>query len=301
MSKKKDINRMNTEKDFAKIFSEIGKQDFKSEDELKDFLNDMMNKKIDDIPKGKTKKDKSQDLVYQSYDLPVSKGKKLIKQALELDPDNVDAYNYLAEIEEDIKKALKIYEKGVAIGEKTLGKKMFIEKKGYFWGIFETRPYMRAKSGLAYCLYALGEFNDAIKHYQELLELNPNDNQGIRHLLSTILIELNDYKKYEELLKQFENEGSAVWSFNYALYKYKKEGSSKTSEKALSEAYKRNNNVIDYMLGLKKMPKEQPQYIGFGDENEAVACVNDTWHLWDKTKGAFDWLNEFKQKRLKMN
>ena len=50
MSKKKDINRMNVEKDFAKLFNEIGKKEFKSEDELKSFLNNLMNKKIDDIP-----------------------------------------------------------------------------------------------------------------------------------------------------------------------------------------------------------------------------------------------------------
>lgn len=301
MSKKKDINRMNVEKDFAKIFNEIGKKEFKSEDELKSFLNNLMNKKIDDIPKKRDKKGKAQDLIYQAYDLPVSKGKKLIKQAMELDSNNADAYNYLAEIEEDINEAVKLYEKAIKAGEKALGEKFFEEEKGYFWGIFETRPYMRAKAGLADCLYALGEIEKAINIYEEMLELNPNDNQGIRYLLSTLLLTQNNFEKYELLNKQFEGENNAVWNYNFALYNFKRYGKTVKAEKSLTKAYNTNKFVIDYMLGIKEMPKEQSQYIGIGDENEAVAYVYDSWGLWNKTLGALDWLYEFKQKRLKMN
>jgi len=55
------------------------------------------------------------------------------------------------------------------------------------------------------------------------------------------------------------------------------------------------------MLGIKEMPKEQPQYIGRDDESEAISYVNVAWSIWDKTDEALDWLYEFKQKRLKMN
>jgi hypothetical protein len=55
------------------------------------------------------------------------------------------------------------------------------------------------------------------------------------------------------------------------------------------------------MLGYKEMPSEQPQYIGLGDENEAISYVLGAWPIWDKTEGALDWLYEFKQKRLNMN
>lgn len=55
------------------------------------------------------------------------------------------------------------------------------------------------------------------------------------------------------------------------------------------------------MLGIKKMPDKQAQYIGIGDENEAISYVNEVWSIWDKTPEALDWLYEFKQKRLKIN
>ncbi len=301
MSKKKNISRMNTEKDLAKLMEEIKKHDFKSTDELNDFMSNMMGQSLDDLPERTDKKGRSQDLVYEAYEQPIPKAKKLIKQALELDPNNADAYNYLASIERNIDKAIKQYEKAIKAGEKTLGKKFFKEEKGYFWGMLETRPYMRAKAGLADCLYAKNEVDKAIEIYEEMLELNPNDNQGIRYLLSTLLLGKDDLTRFELFIKNSEEENCAVWNFNNALYNFKKIGKKTKTEKILLNAYKSNEFVIDYMLGIKKMPKEQPQYIGRGDENEAIAYAFDTWKLWDKTEGAFDWLYEFKQKRLKMN
>jgi len=301
MSKKKNTDRMNTEKDLAKLMEEIKKQDFNSTDELNDFMKNLMKQSLDDLPERTDKKGRSQDLVYEAYEQPVSKAKKIIIQALELDPDNADAYNYLASIEKDIDKAIKLYEKAIKAGEKTLGKKFFKEEKGYFWGMLETRPYMRAKSGLADCLYAKNEIDKAIEIYEEMLELNPNDNQGIRYLLSTLLLGKDDLTKFELFIKNNEEEDCAVWNYNNALYSFKKIGRKAKTDKVLLNAYKSNEFVSDYLLGIKKMPNEQPQYIGRGDENEAIAYVFDTWKIWNNTEGAFDWLYDFKQKRLKMN
>lgn len=301
MSKKKNNERMNTEKDLAKLMEEIKKKDLKSTDELNDFLNNLTGQSLDDLPERTDKKGRSQDLVFEAYEQPVSKGKKLVKQALELDPNNADAYNYLASIEKDIDKAIVMFEKAIKAGEKTLGKKFLKEEKGFFWGLLETRPYMRAKAGLADCLYAKNKIDKAIDIYEEMLELNPNDNQGIRYLLSTLLLSKNDLTKFELFIKNSEDEDCAVWNYNNALYSFKKIGRTAKTEKILKDAYKSNEFVIDYMLGIKKMPDEQPQYIGRGDENEAISYVNDSWIIWNKTEGAFDWLYEFKMNRLNMN
>ena len=301
MSKKKNTNRMSTEKDLAKIMEEIKKQDFQNTDEINNFLSNMMGQSLDDLPERTDKKGRSQDLVIDAYEQPISKGKKLVKQALELDPDNADAYNYLASIEKDLEKAIKMYERAIKAGEKSLGKKFFKEEKGHFWGILETRPYMRAKSGLADCLCAKKEVDRAIEIYEEILELNPGDNQGIRYLLSTLLLDKDDLTKFELFIEKNEDEDSAVWNYNNALYNFIKSGQSAVSKKKLLKAYNSNEFVIDYMLGNKKLPNELPQYIGRGDENEAISYVYETWSIWKKTEGALDWLYEFKELRLNMN
>ncbi len=301
MSKNKNINGMNTEKDLAKLMEEIKKQGFETTDEINDFLKKMQGKSLDDLPERTDKKGRSQDLVFKAYEQPVAKGKKLVKQAIKLDPNNADAYNYLASIEKDIDKAIIMYEKAIKAGEKTLGNKFFKEEKGHFWGLIETRPYMRAKAGLAECLYAKNEVDKAIEIYEEMLELNPNDNQGIRYSLSTLLLSKSDLTKFQSFMENNKDEDCAVWNYNNALYHFKKSGQTAKSDKKLLKAYKSNKYVIDYMLGIKEMPNELPQYIGIGDENEAISYVNGAWSIWNQTKKALDWLYKFKQKRLKMN
>ncbi len=301
MNKKKNADRLNTEKDLARLMEEINKQDFKSTEELNDFLNNLTGKSLDDLPARTDKKSRSQDLVYEAYNKPVSEAKKLIKKALELDPNNAEAYNYSASIEKNIDKAIILYKKAIKAGEKTLGKKFFKEEKGYFWGMLETRPYMRAKAGLADCLYAKNEVDKVIEIYEEMLELNPYDNQGVRYLLSTLLLGKDDLTKFELFIENNEEENCAVWNYNNALYSFKKIGRKAKSDKILLNAYKNNKFVIDYMVGIRELPDQPPEYIGRGDENEAIAYVFNTWKIWEKTKGAFEWLYNFKQQQLKMN
>lgn len=292
---------MNTEKDLIRLMEEIQKRGLKSDQEIQDFFKEIQGD-FNNLPKSKrTKKSHAEDLVYEAYELPPSKGKKLIKKALELDPNNVEAYNYLAGLEKDLNKAIQLYEKAVKVGEKTLGKKFFKEEKGHFWGMVQTRPYMRAKISLAGCLYANKEDDKAIAIYEEMLELNPNDNQGVRYLLSTILLKQKDLTKFQLFIEQSDEENNAVWNYNNALFLFKKYGNTVKSEKALLIAQQSNEYVIDYLLGNKEMPNELPQYIGFGDENEAIVYANSHWLIWKETKDAFQWIYDFREKRLKMN
>jgi len=301
MGKKKTPGEMDMEKDLIKLMNEIEKHDFKSVNELNDFVSNITGKKFDDLPESTDDKSRSLDLAFQAYEEPVSKGKKLIKEALRLDPNNAEAYNYLASIEKDVDKAMKLFEKAIKAGEKTLGKKFFQEEKGHFWGIIKTRPYMRAKAGLASCLEVKNETDKAIAIFEEMLELNPDDNQGIRYFLSTSLLGKNDLTKFKSFMNKFPKEDCAVWNYNNALYHFKKTGRSTKTEKALRKAYNGNKYVIDYILGFKEFPGELPEFIGIGDENEAIMYVCETLGIWNQSEDAFNWLFEFKQKRLKRN
>ena len=301
MSKNKKPNRLDTERSLAKLMQELDKQNFENVDQLNEFMKTMQGKSLDDLPESTTDKERSQDLVLQAYDETPAKGKKLIKQALELDPDNADAYNFLASMENDVDKALALYRQAVEAGERALGEEFMKEEKGHFWGMIETRPYMRAKAGVAGCLHAKNRINAAVEVYREMIELNPNDNQGVRYLLSTILLSKQDLSDYESFIKKFDGEDSAVWHYNNALYYFKKKGKSAKSDVELLKAYKFNPYVMEFMLGLKELPDEMPQFIGRGDENEAASYIYDAIHAWGKTDGALDWMYDFLMERKQMN
>ena len=302
MSKNKPHSNLNTEKALAKLMEEIQNQDFENIDQVNEFMKNIQGKSLDDLSESTTDKGRSQDLVLQAQDETPAKGKKLIEQALELDPNNADAYSYLASLETDVDKALALYRQAVEAGERSFGGEKFIkENKGHFWGLIETRPYMRAKAGVADCLYAKNRINAAVDVYREMIELNPNDNQGVRYLLSTILLSKKDLSDYESFIKKFDDDDSAVWFYNNALYQFKKMGKSTKSEKELMKAYKFNPHVMEFMLGLKELPEEMPQFIGRGDQNEAAAYIFDAIHTWGKTDGALDWMYEFLMERRKAN
>ncbi len=132
--------------------------------------------------------DEAQEVMYDAWEAPThQRAVTLAKKALTISADCADAYTFLAEkTAESLEEALDLYRKGVEAGERALGKKAFKEDVGYFWGLVETRPYMRARDGLAQCLWEVGQREEAVGHYWDMLRLNPNDNQGIRDILDAV-------------------------------------------------------------------------------------------------------------------
>lgn len=243
--------------------------------------------------------DQAQELIYDAWERARKQDRiRLAEKALEISPDCADAYNLLAEEKaQSVEEARSYFEKGVQAGERALGETAFEEDIGHFWGLLETRPYMRARAGLAECLWILEEEEAAIGHYEDMLRLNPNDNQGIRHILLEHLLKRDDGEKAGRLLRQYEEDGSAEWLYGRALWLFRQEGESKKADRALSEALDQNLHVPTYLLGKKKVPKRQPEYIGWGDDSEAQAYSAGSIPLWKDTDGARGWLLRHSQKR----
>jgi len=236
--------------------------------------------------------EKAQWIMYEAWDAPTpQRAVALARKALEVSPDCADAYSLLAEYTaRSLNEAIDLYRKGVEAGERALGKKPFEKDVGHFWGIFETRPYMRARAGLARCLWEAGRREEAVEHYWELLRLNPNDNQGLRYVLLPSLIALGRDEDAEKLFEQYEDDCMAVWKYSRVLLDFRKYGDSTIAEKSLQAALEENKYVPSYLLGRKKMPRRLPDYYGFGDENEGVLYAYDNIALWKTTPGALEWL-----------
>jgi tetratricopeptide (TPR) repeat protein len=186
--------------------------------------------------------------------------------------------------------ALQLYRQGVEAGERALGKEAFEEDVGHFWGILETRPYMRARAGLAGCLWAAGKQDEAIEHYKDMLRLNSNDNQGIRDLLMPRLIERGKDEGAEALFMEYQDDGMASWAYARALFDFGKMGDAEISRKSLKAAIKKNKHIPAYLLGRKKMPQSLPEYYSPGAETEAMFYVKENLEAWKITPGALDWL-----------
>jgi tetratricopeptide (TPR) repeat protein len=231
----------------------------------------------------------AQELVYQALETTGPRRVRLARQALAHSPDCADAYVLLAEATTAPHQARQFYEQGVEAGMRALGPAPFAADVGHFWGIVETRGYMRACQGLAEVLWVLDEREEAIEHAQELLRLNPMDNQGTRYLLAEWLLAVGDDAALMQLLRAYPDEGTATWAYTTALLRFRQHGPGAVATRALKAALETNPYVPFYLLGLWELPDALPAYVGIGDENEAVAYIADALANWVETAGALEW------------
>jgi tetratricopeptide (TPR) repeat protein len=238
-----------------------------------------------------TRLGKAQALMYRAFEESDQERRvQLAKDALEICPDCADAFVLLAEHAMSRKEALRLYEQGVAAGERALGAEAFERDVGHFWGILETRPYMRARLGLAHSLWTAGRRDEAVQHLQDLLRLNPGDNQGVRYTLAGFLLFLDRDDDLARLLQQYPDEASATWAYTKALLAFRQHGDTAEARQLLKDAKKTNKHIPAYLLGEKSPPAERPGYYSPGDENEALSYLGSFLAPWKSTPGAIAWL-----------
>lgn len=241
----------------------------------------------------------AQDLMYSAWDQSSKRSRiDLARKALAISPLCADAYVLLAEEEaKSAQEALEFFRKGVEAGEKALGPTGFKTYAGHFWGFLETRPYMRARAGLAATLNALGEVDAAIGHYREMLRLNPNDNQGIRYVLAACLMKRGDAEALKELFKKYDEDGSALWLYSRALVAFREKGGSGPEADEFATNALRANRHVPAVLNGKKAKPSTSGYLTMGGEDEAAHYFEEWGFEWITTPGAVDWLTKIAVER----
>ena len=171
-----------------------------------------------------------------------------------------------------------------------VGAERFRRDEGHFWLALETRPYMRARLGLAHVLWTLGRREEAVRHLRDLLRLNPGDNQGVRYTLAGFLLFLDRDDELDQLLRQYPDEDSAAWAYTRALLAFRRQGDTIEGRRLLKAARKSNKHVPAYLLGVKFPSDRQPRFYRPGDESEAVEYIGSFMAGWKSTPGAVAWL-----------
>lgn len=277
----------------ASLTSIFGGRDFLSDAELDAFLDSKMAS--GEIPPSAALDplDEAQSLIYEAWNSDVIQRVRLARRALELSEDCADAYVILAENDaKDRKQALELFRKGMEAGQRALDPEMFRRSVGRFWEVMETRPYMRARLGLAECLWEIGKKDEAVGHLRDLMRLNPSDNQGVRYILAQCLLETGADEELGTLLDRFRDDGSPQIRYSRALWMFRHAGPGRQADAVLAEAVKSNPYVPAYLLKRKKLPKEAPDHAEAGSEEEAAAYAMGAAESWQKTLGATDWLAE---------
>ena len=133
---------------------------------------------------------------------------------------------------------------------------------------------------------------EAVAHFRDMIRLNPGDNQGVRYILVTMLLELGQEKELTALLKQFEDDESPYWVYSVTLLIYRREGDSARARASLADARAVNGYVPDLLIGREILPEGRASLISPGGRSEAIDYAATALRGWRATPGALDWLRQ---------
>lgn len=214
----------------------------------------------------------------------------LAGKALETSGLCVDAWGILAaEAPEGSALTLSLWRHAVAVGEAMIGPWRMEEYRGEFWSVMETRPYMRARQGLALELRRQGQLPAAIDTLRGTLALNPNDNQGARYILLDWLLEADALPEAAALHAAYAEDDSAAWHYAAVLLAFRRGGDGPEAAAALAAAIANNPHVPGLLLGRVPPPATSPEFYSPGDADEAAVYLETGAAGW-RAAGALDWL-----------
>ena len=231
--------------------------------------------------------EQAQALAYEAMEASGRNQIRLARQALAISRDCADVWRVLASRAPYPDGAIPLLREAVAAGARALGDKYFEEHVGAFWGLVETRPYMRAKQALADALDVAELRDEAIAEYRDMLRLNPGDNLGVRAPLLDVLLELNRDDEAAALIEENREDESAGWLYSGALVAFRRR--KPDAEARLVLALAANRHVPAFLTGEKEIP-ELPDAYTPGGVDEAVVIASSQGEAWEMTPGALDWL-----------
>lgn len=135
----------------------------------------------------------------------LDKQDELLEKCLKLNPEHLDA-NILLTINDyppyyAIEKLQELER-----AEKRKLKKEDLYQPGRMYGIFETRPYMRCLLHIAQSACDAGMYKIALKYFELILKLNPNDNMGVRYVIPGLYLYYDKRKSLEKLIDFYQEE-----------------------------------------------------------------------------------------------
>ena len=227
-----------------------------------------------------------------------TKKKKLeyVRKALELEPDNLDAALMNAELtakhpEELLMTLPALIEKGT---EQMKAGGYFQEDMGDFWGVIETRPYMRLRRYYMDTLVWNNMMKKACAEGEELLKLCTNDNLGVRYALMHLYAYLEEEQAALALHKKYGGYEETQMLLPLAVLYYKL-GDLDRSMSYLRRLYKVNPETKRFLVAAaadnlgEYADQADPNGYYPGSMSELLYEFMAYTYLFDPLDSFFDW------------
>ena len=241
--------------------------------------------KAPDSPKQQARMRAGQALRTNNLD----ESRRIAGEALAIDPECVDAQ--LAQVEFGEDASIPRYHEIIEIGRRELDPSLFEKQRGNFWGIHETRPFLRALQHLAVTCLWREQFEQATAACEEILDLNRQDNLGVREILLTLYLRERNRDKGAALIARFPHVESAAW--NWGIFLYESLYGTETSRRAaLADAMRVNSHAVMRVLGMEPVESLHVDAIAGSVEEADNAALLLARALENGTEEMVTWLLE---------
>jgi tetratricopeptide (TPR) repeat protein len=201
-------------------------------------------------------------------------------ESIEIDPTYADGYVHLGNVawrKGDWKQADTLYRKALCLAEPEVQK----IPRGHFWGILESRPYMRALHGLGLTAWKQGRLQEAADIFHQMLKLNPNDNQGARYLLGPVYHQMGDFEKAGKWYQRTVDDPQNRYNYGLALVQ---QNELEEAARVLVFAIFANPYVAPVLLGHRLPKRDWWHDSNLAEPEYAVEYLNDYGAWWHQEK-----------------
>ena len=221
------------------------------------------------------------------------KAQAMFERALKRNPGDIDALHHMAIMLDQNGKsgeARRLWTDAVRLGREAIPAGFQKGRDRLRWGWIENRPYLRALHGLGCSHLELGKKAEALAIFEELLDFNPEDNQGVREPALEQYLEAGQLDKARELVNiKYKDDAMAGLLYGRPLVLFKT-GDREAAEQALKAAVSLSPRIA---AELQKSSHRRPEdemagYITMGGWDEAFEYWTHFGRFW--AADALDWL-----------
>ncbi|MGE0174655.1 MAG: tetratricopeptide repeat protein [Oligoflexales bacterium] len=143
-----------------------------------------------------------------------------------------------------------------------------MEKPNYpYYHDERCRPFLYATEALALASMEVGILDEAIDLFFSILEMNSNDNLGVRFPLIRCLLESGRLIEGHDIVQTYPD-ASPAWTWIRTGIAAKRK-SPRSAVTLMKQAIDQNPHVLDYVRGNKVVPTTSPEEFDVGDDSEA--------------------------------
>jgi len=214
---------------------------------------------------------------------------RFYRRALKIDPLHADANNHLGIValqRRRLDTAEKYFQTAIEGGIRTLERDRGLVE----WGYHENRPYLRALHNLAILHAERGNHEESVTLWEQILTLNPDDNQGVRWLLGEAYHRLD---RLDDAIIAYERaleEPGCCYGLALALHA---QGDRDRVGVAMVRAFARNRYVAPMLLGERWEKCPRHGGTNMADPEWAADYVQRFGDMWRKVKGSAELLRRW--------